>query len=46
MPIIIGFNVGPKSDVATGEDIEDLGSGPFAAVLAAGGEPDELWEVN
>ena len=46
LPIIEGFDIGPKSYVTTFEDIEDLGGGPFAAVLSAGGKPDELREVN
>ena len=28
------------------EDSGYLGCGPLAAVLSAGGKPDELWEVN
>ncbi len=28
------------------EDIEDLGSNPFAAMLSPGGKPDELREIN
>ena len=45
-PIIIGFDIGPEGDVSTFKNIEDCGSCPFAAVLSASGEPDELWEIS
>ncbi len=32
--------------MTTFEDGRDLGRRPFAAVLSAGGKPDELWKVN
>ncbi len=45
-PIIIGLDIGPKSYVTTFEDSGDRSGGPFAAVLSAGGKPDELREIN